>query len=340
MFTRRSVIAAAAVQAAMLPRANAKALSPFHLIAAPTHLGLRPPAPGVEPGTWRAPKVLMKAGLKQALGNPQTTALPKPDYRVEAEDGTRIRNGHAVRDYTFAIADKVSGALSDGLFPVVIGGDCSVVMGCLLGQRRAGGKGLVHVDGHSDFSHPGNYDTASRLGTAAGMDLALVTGRGENLLTEWPGVAGPLVAEEDAVQIGEREAGLPDYAFHDMDGTKISRIMIEDMLSAGLSDAVDRINAHLTARGLDKAWLHVDLDVLDERVMPAVDCPGSPGLDFEQLAALISGVAKSGRIIGADFTIYDPDLDPQGIYARPIVDVIAKGLAPIAANISPARKAA
>jgi hypothetical protein len=29
---------------------------------------------------------------------------------------------------------------------------------------------VVHVDGHSDFFHPGNYDSTARLGSVAGMD--------------------------------------------------------------------------------------------------------------------------------------------------------------------------
>jgi len=41
------------------------------------------------------------------------------------------------------------------------------------------------------------------------MDLALATGRGEALLTRWPGIDGPLVIDEDAVQIGERDADDP-----------------------------------------------------------------------------------------------------------------------------------
>jgi arginase family enzyme len=34
---------------------------------------------------------------------------------------------------------------------------------------------------------------------------------------------------------------------------------------------------------LTRAWLHVDLDVLDRSAMPAVDSPGTPGLTFAQL---------------------------------------------------------
>lgn len=56
--------------------------------------------------------------------------------------------------------------------------------------------------------------------------------------------------------------------------------------------------------------MHVDFDVLDQAHLPAVDSPGTPGLDFDALESLIAPLAASGRIAGMDFTIYDPGLDP------------------------------
>jgi arginase len=63
--------------------------------------------------------------------------------------------------------------------------------------------------------------------------------------------------------------------------------------------------------GLDRVWLYADLDVLDQVVMPAVDSLGSPGLDFAQLAELLSRLL--GRVIGLD-VIYESELDPAGEY--------------------------
>jgi arginase len=192
--------------------------------------------------------------------------------------------------------------------------------------RRAGGRGLVHVDGHSDFFHPGNYDAASRLGSAAGMDLALATGRGESILTEWPGVAGALAADADVIQIGEREAGDPDYAFRDITRSAIERVTVQALKSEGVDAVAARALAHLGRRDLARAWLHVDLDVLDQTIMPAVDSPGSPGLTFAELSTLLGSLLRSGHIAGLDVAIYDPDLDPQGTYAPEIVDAIAAAL--------------
>lgn len=297
------------------------------LVLAPSNLGLRPER-GAQPGTWRAPQVLVNAGLAKALDAVEVIALERPTYAPDAQQGTRIRNGHTLREFSIKLAETVSTTLRADRFPVVVGGDCSVLLGALYGTRLAGARGLVHIDGHSDFFHPGNYDSHSRLGSAAGMDLALVSGRGEPLLTEWPVVGTPLVRDDEIIQVGERNIGAPGSGppYEDILRTKITLLTVRRVLADGIEITARRIVAGLTERALDKIWLHVDFDVLDEDVMPAVDAPGSPGLSYAQLTTLVSMLCASGRITGATFTIYDPDRDRDERYARPLVKCIAEGL--------------
>lgn len=294
------------------------------IIEAPSNLGLRPLRKGHIPGTWQGPQALREAGLIKALAPVSHEQLDRPPYQLDAQPGTRIRNGNTIRRFSEQVAKEVVTLLQSGLFPIVIGGDCSVLLGCLLGARRSGGKGLVHIDGHSDFFHPGNYDAQSRLGTAAGMDLALATGRGEALLTAWPGVDGPLVADEDAIQIGERDAEDPNYAqgYGDILRTPITQITVQKLHRAGVPQTVAQAASRLRERRLDRAWLHVDLDVLDQAVMPAVDSPGTPGFSYAELSELMRGLLATGRFIGANAGIYDPDLDPDRRYARELVSCL------------------
>jgi arginase len=306
--------------------------SSLDLIAAPSNLGLRPPEPGQEPGTWQAPEALLLAGLASRVGSGRLVELARPPYDPDIQPATRIRNGVTIREHALTIADAVDGVLAASRFPLVLGGDCSILLGCLVGARRGGRCGLMHVDGHSDFFHPGNYDSASRLGAAAGMDLALATGRGELLLTHWPQVGIPLVADDDVVQIGDREAEAPspmssgDAVFK----PPVVQFTVQEILRVGIADVSRQAVEHLERRGLDRVWLHVDLDVLDERVMPAVDSPGSPGLDFAQLEELMSEIVDRGRIVGLDLTIYDPARDPLGDYPPAIVDLLGSSLAAVA----------
>ena len=298
------------------------------LIAAPSNLGLRPPEPGHEPGAWRAPEVLLTAGLASRVASTTVVEIPRPSYVFDLQPATRIRNGLTIRAHALELADAVEAALAAGRFALVVGGDCSILLGCLLGVRRLGRCGLVHVDGHRDFHHPGNYDTGSALGSAAGMDLALATGRGELLLTHWPGVGLPLVADADVIQMGDREVGPGSDRDTPLDPS-IAQLSVQEMLALGIPDACARGVEHLERRSLDRVWLHVDLDVLDQRVLPSVDSPGSPGLDLPQLAELIMGLISTGRIVGLDATIYDPELDPRGEYPSGIVEALASGLSPL-----------
>lgn len=289
---------------------------PVTLIEAPCNLGLRPLRPGHVPGTWRGPEAL--SGLRKVLAPQAVVAMARPVYSAEPQPGTRLLNGPALRSFNLALADHVEAVIAAGGRPFVVGGDCSVLLGALAGARRYGPVTLIHIDGHSDFRHPGNYDPEASLGAVAGMDLALATGRGEALLTEWPEVDGPLVDDRAVVQIGERENRDADFAWPDVNDTDITRIDVFEARKIGAIGILDRTR-HVVDRAGSDFWIHLDVDVLDEQIMPAVDSPGSPGVDPEQLAVILGDLWKDERFIGLTLTVFDPELDPQGHFAERIV---------------------
>jgi arginase len=229
-----------------------------------------------------------------------------------------------MRDFNLALAEAVREVRRRGEFALVIGGDCSILMGALAGARDEGPLGLIHIDGHSDFRHPGNYDFDHNLGAAAGMDLALVTGRGEPLAIEWPDVGGALVAEADVIQLGERESRNADFAWPDVNDTAIDTIDVFEAAAIGVEGVAARISDMLTVKPDQGFWVHLDVDVLDEDIMPAVDCPGSPGIPPEDLIAILQPLVADGRCRGMTVTVFDPDLDPDGRYAATIVSLMAR----------------
>ena len=307
----------------------------MHVITAPSNLGLRPLRLDHEPGTWRAPAALIAAGLLEALAGPPVTQLPRPVYSPEPQAGTRIRNGRTMRDFNLALAAAVRDVRRRGEFVLVIGGDCSILLGALAGARAEGPVSLIHIDGHSDFRHPGNYDVDRNLGAAAGMDLALATGRGEPLATEWPGVDGPLVADADAIQVGERESRDPDFAWPDVRHTAIDTIDVFEALAIGPEGVAARIATVLAAKPDQGFWMHLDVDVLDEAVMPAVDSPGSPGIPPDDLVEIMRPLVADERCRGMTVTVFDPDLDPHGRYAHAIVSLLARLPFPVPAAAEP-----
>ena len=295
---------------------------PIVLINAPVNLGLRPLRPGHVPGTWHAPEALIRAGLAEVIQPDRIVDLPRPTYRPPRRPAVRLLNGCAIRDFNLSLAPHVAAAFAAGHFAFVVGGDCSVLLGPLAGLRRHGPVSLVHIDGHSDFRHPGNHDPETTVGAVAGMDLALVTGRGAALLTDWPEVGSALVPDVQVVQIGERESRDPDYAWPDISETEITRIDVFAARELGAEAVLRRACATLD-RVDWPFWIHLDVDVLDQDVMPAVDSPGRPGLEPDMLAAILWKLLSDDRSAGLTLTIFDPDLDPDGRCARVIVGIIS-----------------
>jgi arginase len=299
------------------------------LIKAPSNLGLRPPSSGREPGTWQAPAVLARAGLDAGLRPEEIIELERSPYDFAAQPGTRLRNGATMRRFNEAVANAVAHALAARRLPVVIGGDCSILLGVLAGARRQGELSLVYIDGHSDFRHPGNYDPTSVLGAVAGMDLALATGRGEALMTDWDSRPAPLVPDTRVVQIGDRETRDADYVWRDIFDTNITQMDIFWVREHGIAATLRRAFEILDGAPDLPFWTHLDVDVLDQTIMPAVDSPGSPGLDYSEVSELVRGFLASPRCLGLNVTIFDPDLDPDGVYAPRIVRMLLAGLEPV-----------
>ena len=75
--------------------------------------------------------------------------------------------------------------------------------------------------------------------------------------------------------------------------------------------------------------MHVDVDVLDPAVMPAVDAPSTGGIAYTELELLIAGLVASPSCVGIEITVFDPDYDPDGVYARDVADTLVAGLAPL-----------
>jgi arginase len=268
---------------------------------------------------------LRARGLVARLGAKSAGEVTPPPYAPTLDPIAGVRNAAAIRDYSHALAGQLGGLLDAGCLPLVLGGDCSILLGTMLALRRRGRHGLVFVDGHTDFGLP---DT-SLTGGAAGMDLALVTGRGPAILADLGGL-GPLVRDEDVVVLGHRDVTDPDrYWGRAIFGTGIRRCDLPTLRRAGMDQAAREALAFLGHHGLGGFWVHVDVDVLDSELMPAVDSPQPDGLTYAELRQLLDPFVGSDLLAGIQFTIFDPDLDPSGRYAGElagaIVDLLGGG---------------
>src|SRR6266545_2266101 len=280
------------------------------VVDAPSNLGLRPPSPDTIPGCWRLPQALRQAGIVTRLDATDGGRVLPPSYTPD-RDATGTRNGLAIAGYSVKLADRLGEVLDAGGFPVLLGGDCSILLGAMLALCRRGRYGLAYLDGHLDFRHPGNSE---QLSAVAGEDLAVVTGRGPEQLAALED-RRPLVRDADVVALGHHD---PDPAWYqDVTTTTVITVIGADQIRRdGAAAAAAAALAVLEGRGLDGFWIHVDVDVLDREVIPAVDSPEPDGLDYQELITLLRALTASDLAVGAEVTIFDPDLDPDGHLAQ------------------------
>lgn len=205
-------------------------------------------------------------------------------------------------------ADRVTALLDQAAFPVVPGGDCGILLGNMLALRRRGRYGLIFVEGHSDFRHPGNSGT---VGSAAGEDPALVTGRGDALAN----LEGhrSLVLDSDVAAIG---VSGDDEGLSELKGLGIEVRTADDVLHEGAAATAQAALAQLGTGRLDGFWIYCHVDVLDSAILLAADTPEPGGLRFHHLSELLGVLLADRRACGIEITIFDPDLDESGELSR------------------------
>lgn len=296
--------------------ARSGAAARFAIIEAPSILGLKPT------GVDQLPGALRQHQLGERLDARVAAILLPPPYDAVRPSDTGTLNASGIAQFSLALAGAVEDVLAAGERPLILGGDCSILLGSLLGFRRRGRYGLLFIDGHADFYQP----AANPNGEAASMDLAFATGRGPAALADIERM-GPLVRDEDVVAFGFRD--------HDEQREYGSQPLPADILAIdlpvvrriGIEAAVAQTLQRLARSDLDGIFVHVDADVLDDAVMPAVDYRQPGGLTAAELIRVLDAIDGSGRLAGLEVTIYNPALDRDGTAGRILTDALVAGLA-------------
>jgi arginase len=291
--------------------------SQFTIIDAPSILGLRPT--GVE----YLPEALKAAGLMDRLNADYAGRVSPLPYNSERDKLTLLLNPDSIKTFSVQLADRVSSVIRSMRYPIVLGGDCSIVIGNLLALRRLGRYGLFFIDGHADFYQP----EASLTGEVADMDLAIVSGRGPDVLTNINNLK-PLVRDQDIILFGYRDREqAASFGSQDVLNTDINSFDLTNVKELGITTAASlAVKKLLQQDELLGFWIHIDADVLDDSIMPAVDYRLNGGLSFCELSELLKIIVASDRSVGMDVTIFNPNFDSDGSIAHRFVSSLLEGL--------------
>jgi arginase len=285
-------------------------------------LGVPIDSVGRSGGTELAPAALREAGLVERLGATDRGDL---DVRIrgdERDPETGIVGSPDILATTTAVRAAVAEMVAAGERPLVLGGCCALVPGALAGVRDAAGSvGIANVDGHVDV-----YDgRTSPTGEGADMPLAVAFGLGPAAWVEAAG--GPSTGPSEGVVLGARdpEEAVDIAPLLDGDLAELLVLSPEDLRAQGLREAGE-LSATRLAERAGRFWIHLDVDVLDERAMPATDYLMPDGLEWEEVAELLGPLCASSAAAGMSIGCLNPEKDPGGRLTQRTRDLVVGAL--------------
>ncbi len=289
------------------------------ILELPFNLGLREPSPGKEPGVKNLPEHFKQHGFHELLKPEATRKLSAPPYQAVRDKESGVLNVREIADYANNQSHLLQSILSEKFFPIAIGGDCSILIGNALALKKLGRYGLFYLDGHTDYMHPG----FSESGGAAGMDLGIVTGYGHESLTNIEELQ-PYFKQEHVWCVGNREYD-QEYV-NEIRQSAIQYVDLQRLREEGIAACAEAFLQMVHKEKLDGFWIHIDVDVLNDNIMPAVDSRAPDGLSYEEFNKILGLLLKDEKATGLEITILDPDLDPTGEYAKNFIGNFYKTL--------------
>lgn len=250
------------------------------------------------------------------IGVPYPTGGPLgPEYAPSALDSAGLTKelkelGAYVAVYPVerrSAADIVITSHSGGRFPLLIGGDHSVVVDPLIkaSERFNDELGVIWIDAHLDA----NTTITSKSGNKHGMalyDIIYNSNLNRDLFAAY-GVR--------SIDPGEREnlrSNIPIYTS-------------QYVKAFGAAETMKDAIKYLMIRGAKYIHLSIDMDVLDPLNYPGVSVPEANGLSAVDVCVAINTARHLMNVVSADIVEYNPWHDRDGVTAKAAIS-IAKNL--------------
>ncbi|GIO09235.1 arginase [Brevibacillus reuszeri] len=264
-------------------------------------------------GTELSPDALRKAGLitqlqqsgieVEDIGNMQL-----PDY-LPRHNMPPVRNWPAPRMIWDLLQKEAYEWFDSKDFVVMLGGDCSTMVGTALAHKeRYGEKAyLVVIDGHFDAVVP----VASRSIGAAGMGLwFLLEDKGTWIMPS--GWTSDRIKVIGCQRMPEVTYGVDVLTLDELSGDHL----------------VERMTAVMRSIPADaKILVHFDVDVMHKQAMTAAYSPSETGLSLQEAQSVLDTVLSDSRVVGMEVTEFSALRDTDGEQAERLVQLISSAVA-------------
>jgi arginase len=207
------------------------------------------------------------------------------------------------------VSERVAPYLQQpGHVPLLIGCDCSVVMGTTQALMRVSTEDVhvIYVDGDFDDGAP----DPERCQSAAALAVGLLTHES----AFW---AGPTLTPSQVTVVGASGASLSRQA-------GMRSMSLADVRRSGPREAARQALRAILASA--PIVLHFDIDVFREQDLPAAYFPHSEGLSWTEGQELLGGLLSDPRIRVIEVSEYATLRDLDRRCVGKLVDLLAEGL--------------
>ena len=254
-------------------------------------------------GSDQAFRSLTEHGIRAAVYEGIGLVPMEHPVMKETDDDPRLHSVDEVMAVSNQLYENVKKALSEGCFPVVIGGDHSVAMGSIAGVSSVYGPdelSVVYIDGHTDI----NTEKTSLTGYIHGMPLAAAMGLCTDRLTVGNKVN---LYGKNTYIVGARSIDEGEYPIIEEQGVHL--YTAAEIRKRGIAEVVGEILSSIRTKAVHISF---DVDSLDETEFPSTGYRMPDGLMLEEVETVIETLFAAGRVVSFDCVEYNPTLDESG----------------------------
>lgn len=272
------------------------------------------------PGVSLGPSAIRYAGVIEKLTSIGYDVKDEGDILANKTispitDGIKLRYLDEVARVNTELCNKVSKVMSEGRFPLVLGGDHSIAIGTIAGVlQHKKNLGVIWFDAHGDI----NTEETSPSGNIHGMPVAVSLGYGHERLTSIGGKDAKLQAKK-LVFIGSRdldtgerkvlkELGITVFTMHEID-------------RYGMTEVIERA-IKIAGDGTDGIHVSFDVDSMDPVYAEGTGTRVPGGLTYRESNLVLEMIALSGKLVSAEFVEVNPIIDVKNQTAKTAVSLM------------------
>ncbi len=293
-----------------------------HILEVPLDYG------GRRHGSDMGPSAIRLAGIRskiESLGHKVISdndpVHTVPQEYAEIGDNPKAKYLKPIVESCTEMAERVESIVNNGEFPLILGGDHSIVMGSLAGLSAAYKKdnkrlGVLYVDAHGDFNTP----ETSPTGNIHGECLAASAGYGiEELVNLY--YEGAKVDPHNICYVGCRD--LDENEKKLMHEAGVTVFTMSDIDRHGFSEVVKRVKLFFKTH-CDVVHISFDMDSLDPSIAPGTGVPVPGGMVYREGLLLMEEMNSLNMVGSMEIVEVNPILDVRNDTAAMAVALAAR----------------